>query len=98
MDELFVYLVLAIVEEIPRGYVSTYGDVAKRAGAPKNARLIGKILSHASMYGDYPCHRVVNHNGRLVPGWDEQYTLLLQEHITFLPNGCVNLANHRLKG
>ena len=33
----------------------------------------------AEYYGSYPCHRVVNHAGRLVPGWNEQRQLLLEE-------------------
>ena len=60
MDEDLIFQVLAIVSEIPWGKVASYKQIASLAGRPKNARLVGKILSHASMYGDYPCHRVVN--------------------------------------
>lgn len=49
----------------------------------------------AEYYGDYPCHRVVNHQGRLVPGWTEQKSLLSAEGVTFKPNGCVDLNAHR---
>lgn len=34
-----------------------------------------------SLYGDYPCHRVVNHAGRLAPGWPEQAELLRDEGV-----------------
>ncbi len=91
MNQEIVYLVLAIVSEIPAGKVSTYGQIARLANRPKNARLVGKILSHASFYGDYPCHRVVDSTGRLVPGWDEQYDLLIKEGIVFKPNGHVDM-------
>lgn len=94
IDESFAYLVLSIVEEIPSGKVLTYGQLAAMAGYPKNSRLIGKVLSGASLYGRFPCHRVVNSAGRLVPGWDEQRTLLEKEGITFNQSGRVNLKIH----
>lgn len=64
MTDEFIYLILEIILEIPEGKVATYGQVAKIAGYPKNARLVGKVLSHADTFGNYPCHRVVNHEGR----------------------------------
>lgn len=79
-DDL-IYEVLSVVEEIPEGNVATYGQIAGLVGRPKNARLVGAILSRAEYYGDYPCHRVVNHAGRLVPGWHEQRLILLSEGV-----------------
>ncbi len=55
LTEEFIFLVLSIVEEIPEGKVATYGQIANLAGKPKNARLIGKILSMSEYYGEYPC-------------------------------------------
>ena len=46
------------------------------------------------MFGDYPCHRVVNAAGRLVPGWARQRELLEGEGVTFTPSGHVNLQRH----
>lgn len=79
-DDL-IYEILSVVEEIPEGNVATYGQIAGLVGRPKNARLVGAILSRAEYYGDYPCHRVVNHAGRLVPGWHEQRLILLSEGV-----------------
>ena len=81
MDEDLIYQVLSAVEEIPHGRVATYGQIARLIGREKNSRLVGKILSMAEFYGDYPCHRVVNHAGRLVPGWGEQAELLREEGV-----------------
>lgn len=81
MDEELVYEVLSVVEEIPKGKVATYGQIAKLINRPNNARLVGKVMSRASFYGDYPAHRVVNHAGRLVPGWAEQKQLLENEGV-----------------
>lgn len=94
LDEDLLYLIYSIVEEIPEGKVATYGQLARLAGIPKKARLVGKALKYSSLYGDFPCHRVVNYNGRLVPGLDEQIVLLQSEGITFKDNLHVNLKKH----
>ena len=73
MDEDLIYEILSVVGEIPEGKVATYGQIAKLIGRDKNARLVGKVLSHAEYYGKYPCHRVVNHAGRVVPGWNKDF-------------------------
>ena len=91
MNEELIYEMLPIVEEIPEGKVASYGQIARLAGHEKNARLVGTILSRASFYGDYPCHRVVNHAGRTAPGWSQQRQLLLQEGVGFKDNGCVDM-------
>lgn len=83
LDENLIYEILSVVAEIPEGKVATYGQIARLIGRDKNARLVGKVLSMAEFYGDYPCHRVVNHAGRLVPGWQEQAELLLREGVLF---------------
>ena len=92
--EHLIYKILSVVEEIPPGYVATYGQIAALIGRDRNARLVGTVLSRADRYGSYPCHRVVNASGRLVPGWTEQKQLLLEEGISFKQNGCVDLKKH----
>lgn len=57
-------------------------------GRDNNARLVGRVLSMSEYYGKYPCHRVVNHAGRLVPGWKEQRFLLESEGV------CMKDENH----
>ncbi len=98
LNERLIYEILSVVEEIPEGKVSTYGQIAALIGREKNARLVGKVMSMADYYGKYPCHRVVNSVGRLVPGWEGQRFLLEQEGITFKENGCVDLRAHLWDG
>lgn len=91
LTDALIYEILSVVEEIPKGKVTTYGRIAKMIGREKNARLVGKVLHMSEYYGTYPCHRVVNHTGRLAPHFREQRCLLLEEGICFLENGCVDM-------
>lgn len=72
MEEDLIYEILSVVDEIPEGRVATYGQIAKLIGRDKNSRLVGKVLSMAEYYGEYPCHRVVNSAGRLVPAGEHR--------------------------
>lgn len=91
LNENLIYEILSIVEEIPKGKVASYGQIARLAGREKNARLVGIILSRAEFYGKYPCHRVVNSRGRTAPTFYEQRSLLEGEGVEFKANGCVDI-------
>lgn len=91
MDDRKACEVLSIVDEIPFGKVATYGQIARLAGMPSSSRLVGRILSFSQLYGDHPCHRVVNHAGRCAPGWSGQRRLLEEEGVGFLDNGLVDM-------
>ncbi|AYW45918.1 MGMT family protein [Tetragenococcus koreensis] len=95
LDEDLIYEVLSVVGEIPEGCVATYGQIARLIGREKNARLVGKVLSMAEFYGKYPCHRVVNHAGRLAPGWSEQADLLHNEGISLKDENHVDLRRYQ---
>ena len=95
LDENLLYEILSVVEEIPKGKVATYGQIAHLIGREKNARLVGKALSLSENYGEYPCHRVVNHTGRLVPGWHEQRELLLREDVKMKDDFHVDVKSCR---
>ena len=91
LTEGLIYEILSAVGEVPERKVASYGQIARLIGREKNARLVGKVLSMSEYYGDYPCHRIVNHAGRLAPHFHRQRDLLLQEHIIFKGNGCVDM-------
>ena len=90
-----IYEVLSVVAEIPEGRVATYGQIARLTGRDRNARLVGRVLSVSEHYGQYPCHRVVNHAGRTAPGFAAQRQLLLEEGVEFRANGCVDLNRYQ---
>lgn len=95
LTESLIYEILSAVDEIPEGNVATYGQIAALTGHEKNARLVGKVLGMSEFYGSYPCHRVVNHAGRLVPGWTEQKDLLAEEGVFLKADGCVDLKKYQ---
>lgn len=95
MEEDLIYEILSVVDEIPEGRVATYGQIAKLIGRDKNSRLVGKVLSIAEYYGEYPCHRVVNHAGRLVPGWRAQRLLLEEEGVALKNKTHVDLKKYQ---
>lgn len=95
MDQDLIYQILSVVDEIPEGKVASYGQIARLIGREQNSRLVGKVLSRADYYGEYPCHRVVNAAGRTAPRFTEQKELLLEEGIRFKANGCVDMEKHR---
>lgn len=98
LDDRLAYEILFVVSEIPAGKVSSYGQIAALIGREKNARLVGRVLSQAGSYGDFPCHRVVDHAGRLAPGWSEQRSLLEAEGVAFKPDGRVDMKRFRWNG
>ena len=74
------------------GEVTTYGDVAETAGYPRQARLVGRILSTTDL--DLPWWRVVNAAGRLVPGNERTQIELLAEEDVVVRAGRVISAPH----
>ena len=95
LNDDLIYEILSAVEEVPEGKVATYGQIARLTGREKNSRLVGRVLSMAEFYGDYPCHRVVNHAGRLAPGWDVQKQLLLDEGVELKDENHVDIKKYQ---
>lgn len=76
-----------IVEQIPRGRVATYGQVALIAGAP-TPRVVGFAMAGLPQHSTVPWHRVINSQGRLALRKDggespEQARLLRAEGVIF---------------
>ncbi len=59
-----------VIEAIPAGEISTYGEVAAEAGYPGAARAVGNLLRSTP---GLPWWRVVAANGRLVPGHERHH-------------------------
>jgi methylated-DNA-protein-cysteine methyltransferase-like protein len=82
----FVEAVRAVVRDVGRGQVVSYGEVARRAGYPRAARAAGNVL--ASSLG-LPWWRVVRANGELAAhGGEEQARRLRREGIVVQGGRC----------
>lgn len=57
--------ILLAVAAIPEGRVATYGEVARAAGLPGRARLVGRVLRELPTGSRIPWHRVVAAGGRI---------------------------------
>jgi methylated-DNA-[protein]-cysteine S-methyltransferase len=57
--------VLLGVAKVPRGEVTTYGELARYIGHPKSARAVGRALGSNPMPILLPCHRVLASDGSL---------------------------------
>jgi methylated-DNA-[protein]-cysteine S-methyltransferase len=82
-----------ILLTIPKGKVSTYGDLAKALGNPGASRHIGRILSKNPNPIMVPCHRVVMSNGKIggyAFGTQEKKKLLQNEGVIFADEYKVN--------
>lgn len=58
-------LICKAIVAIPRGRVASYGEIAWRAGLPRRARLVGRVLREADDELKLPWHRVLRADGRL---------------------------------
>lgn len=58
-------IVWRVVEQIPHGCVSTYGQVADLAGLGRAARRVGSALRALPAGSPVPWHRVLRAGGRL---------------------------------
>lgn len=80
-------MIIAVVVAIPYAKVTTYGQVAKMAGLPRHARLVGRVLSQLDPDSEVPWHRVINAQAKLslnkldAEGQNIQQLKLMQEGI-----------------
>ena len=90
-----------LVKKVPKGKVTTYGDISKAFGK-RDVRKVGWAL-HANRDVDCPCHRVVNKDGKLASGYAfggevEQRRRLFEEGVEFVDELHVDLERCLWKG
>ncbi len=88
--------VYRLVQQIPKGKVTTYGRIGKILHM--SPRVIGSAL-HCNKSAEVPCHRVVNRDGRVAPtfgfgGAVEHRRRLEEEGVTFQDERHVDLTKH----
>jgi methylated-DNA-[protein]-cysteine S-methyltransferase len=84
--------VLLAEHKVPRGWVSTYGRIARSLGMPNAARAVGTALARNPFPIIIPCHRTIRSNGDLGGfggGLKMKRALLELEGVEFSPMGKV---------
>ena len=86
--------IYSATKQIPKGKVSTYGQIAKIVGC--SPRVIGYAMHSVSFEDEVPWQRVVNSKGMIsfpdgTEGYDEQTEILESEGILFNEKGKIDL-------
>ena len=96
----FFNAVYEFVKTVPKGKVTTYGDVARAVGKPRASRQVGWALHSNPYQGTVPCHRVVFKDGSLTEGFafggkDVQKAELVSEGVPFIGDYKVDINKCR---
>jgi len=90
--------IYSVVRRIPRGRVATYGQIARLAGLPGQARQVGYALHAMATERPVPWHRVINARGEISrrshPGSDEAQRQFLERFDHHLK--AINFSSNKL--
>lgn len=78
--------------EVPKGKITTYGELARAVGLKNGQRQIGSIMSKNPHPGIVPCHRVVRSTGEVggyLYGTEIKTSMLNQEGVD-IQNGRIS--------
>jgi methylated-DNA-protein-cysteine methyltransferase-like protein len=94
--------ILMVIAQIPYGKVATYGQIAKLAGIPRNARQVGAVLRSLPNGSGIPWYRVVNSRGEISQRDDpashqRQRQFLENESVVFDVNDRIPLIQYGWK-
>jgi methylated-DNA-protein-cysteine methyltransferase-like protein len=94
----FFERIYEIVAAIPRGRVVSYGQIARMLGRPRAAREVGWAMHNCP--DELPWQRVVMKDGGITGGEfaEVRRALLVEEGVSFLPDGRVDMEIHRWEG
>jgi len=97
-DQLYRERVYAIVRQIPRGMVMTYGQIAIILGEGYTARTVGYVMHGAGE--DVPWQRVINSQGKCSTGrltipMNLQQELLEADGVVFNEKGKCDLKKYQ---
>jgi methylated-DNA-protein-cysteine methyltransferase-like protein len=96
----FPELVYALVRQVPRGRVITYGTIARLLGDPRKARQVGWAMAAANRASPpMPAHRVINARGELsggpsFGGYSVMRKKLEADGVVFMNDGRVDLERY----
>jgi len=82
--------------EVPKGQITTYGELAKAVGLKNGQRTVGKIMNKNPYPVIIPCHRVVMSTGKIggyAYGENVKTKLLNDEGIQIKNGKIIDLEN-----
>lgn len=87
------------IQDIPKGCVASYGQLAEIAGIARGARQVGYALRHSPSELDLPWHRVVTASGKSAfdpnsEHFKTQRSRLQREGVT-MQKGRINMKKYR---
>jgi methylated-DNA-[protein]-cysteine S-methyltransferase len=98
--------VLTLLTKIPKGKVTTYGEIARALGDVHLSRAVGNAVRDNPFAPEVPCHRVIRSNGE-IGGFGGELTgenikqkirLLKEEGVYLDDKGNVDLQKYLVKG
>lgn len=106
---MYQQAVLRVLAEVPKGKVTTYGDLAKELAkrdpkwSPRASRAVGTTMRNNLCGPQIPCHRVVKSDGGIGSfrggaegAVDEKIRMLRAEGVTLI-DGKIDLKEFRHK-
>lgn len=84
---------------VPKGMVSSYGEIAKKAGVPNGVRQVVRVLHSMTLKYNLPWHRIIRSDGYIAlqgEGKLEQIELLRNEGVEVSNDGKVVKPNSKL--
>lgn len=83
---------------VPKGRVSSYRDIALKAGIPNVARQTARVLHSMSEKYNLPWYRIIRSNGSIAlekgSGMELQITLLRSEGVEVSDDGSVDISKY----
>ncbi len=86
--------IYTLVKKVPRGSVTTYGDLGGALGSRRIARQVGFALAACKAENEVPWHRVINSQGCISARGDseralQQEAMLVDEGHSFSTSGKI---------
>jgi methylated-DNA-protein-cysteine methyltransferase-like protein len=82
------------IQAVPKGRVSSYRNIAMKAGLPNGARQTVRILHTMTQKYNLPWYRIIRSSGQIAlegEGRELQITLLRSEGVKVSPQGRVDM-------
>lgn len=82
--------------EVPKGKITTYGELAKAVGLKNGQRAVGKIMNKNPYPVIIPCHRVIKSDGKIggyAYGEEIKSNMLAKEGIKIQNGKILDLEN-----